>query len=150
MRPSIWAVWSWWTVTPLVADRVGDQRKGLDFALEDPDGGRPAVIDRQAELGPEVDDLAARGKDREPARLGGHARGQRSVTQPGRACRNELEAGGPLEDHPRTPVELDLGQPSFQPQELAGPHVAAWLLVLARPPAVLGVDQPGDIDRAMP
>ena len=43
---------------------VGDQRKSLDLSLEDPDGGRPAVIDRQAEFGAQVDDLAARVKAR--------------------------------------------------------------------------------------
>ncbi len=46
-------------------------------------------------------------------------------------------------------VELDLGQPSFQPQDLARLHVAAGLLVLAGPPAILGIDQPGDVAAAM-
>ena len=102
----------------VVADRVGDQGKSLDFSLEHADGRRPAVIDRQAKLGPEVDDLAAGRKNREPARGRGHARRHGSVPQPGGACRNELEAGGALEDDARTQVKLDLGQTSFQPRNL--------------------------------
>ena len=79
MRPSIWAVWFWWIVTPWSAHRVGDQGKSLDFSLEDPDGGRPAVIDRQAELGAEVDDLAAQGESTvNPAR----GAGTRAVSVP--------------------------------------------------------------------
>ena len=34
-------------------------------------------------------------------------------------------AGGALQDHPGPPVELDLGQASLEPQDLAGLHVAA-------------------------
>ncbi len=51
---------------------------------------------------------------------------------------------GPWRITRATLVKFDLGQASFQPQDLAGLHVAARLLLLSRPPAILGIDQPGD------
>ncbi len=55
----------------VAAHRVGNQGKSLDFSLEHPDGRRPAVIDRQAELGAEVDNFAARVSTENPRAAAG-------------------------------------------------------------------------------
>ena len=61
----VWAVWSWWIVTP----RIGRARsetsgKASTSPVKTRTVVAPAVVDGQAELGAEVDDLAVRVKAR--------------------------------------------------------------------------------------
>ena len=91
----------------------------------------PSATDKP-EFGTEVDDLAAGREHGEAARLRGHPGGERAVEQARRGRGNELEAGGALEDDPSAALELDLGQASLEPQDLARSHVAPGLLVRSR------------------
>ncbi len=131
------------------ASGAGTERECLDLAGEDAHGRRARLVDGQAELGAEVDNLVVRGEDGKPLGMGRHARRQLALEQPGRASREQLEAGRSLEDDPCAAVELDLGQPALEAERLARHHVPAGPLARLRPEAILGIDQPGDV-RARP
>ena len=126
--------------------RSRTERGGHDLAREDADRGRPAVVDRQAELGAEVDDLALRREDREPpgrgpARAPSACPGGAGPSCP-RAARGRPGPGGSPGRRGRT-----RSRPARAPA--AGPCRPACrgraVSSGPGPEAILGVDQPGDV-----